>query len=31
MAMTVSVVSVQLDNVRVEQNHCHGLAMDKAS
>lgn len=29
--MAVSVVSRQLDKVRVEQNHCHGLHTDKAS
>lgn len=30
-AMDVIVVSRQLDNVRVEQNHCHGLHTDNAS
>lgn len=29
--MEVMVVSRQLDRVRVEQNHCHGLQTDKAS
>lgn len=30
-AMLVKVVSRQLDSVRVEQNHCHGLHSDNAS
>jgi hypothetical protein len=31
MAIVVMVVSRQLDSVRVEQNHCHGLHTDRAN
>lgn len=30
-AKTVNVVSIELDNVLVEQNHCHGLIIVRIS